>query len=305
MAAYRLMLQKKYFTTFINQFFFNAMKKLCLYLTTLLLLIGCGRQEQTYRIATYNIRLDIPHIDTGNKWVDRCPHVANLMSHYDFDVMGTQEGFYNQLNDLKMGLPQYSYYGRGRDDGEQKGETSAIFYKNEKFALLDSGDFWFSETPEKPGLGWDAHYPRICSWVKLQDKSKGNSFYVFCLHLDHMGKIAREEGCRLIQEKINAIAGSEPTMLMGDFNFERESSLYQILAASPTLTDCYTQVDAPYTHGNGSYNGFGDALQDTSIIDHIFVTRHFSPTSYTLITDSYKGKFPSDHFPVMVALSVQ
>ncbi|ULT43255.1 hypothetical protein KRR40_07180 [Niabella defluvii] len=83
----------------------------------------------------------------------------------------------HQLEDVVKALPQYARHGKGRDDGSDKGEHSAIFYKKDKFLLLQSGDFWLSETPDKPGLGWDATCcNRICSWVYLQDqKSKRNS----------------------------------------------------------------------------------------------------------------------------------
>src|SRR5690606_11569892 len=150
-------------------------------------------QAQTFTVATYNLRFDNPK-DIGNLWKDRMPYVAALIRYHDFDVVGTQEGRPNQLQDLIKALPQYARYGKGRDDGSDKGEHSAIFYKKDRFQLLASGDFWLSETPDKPGLGWDATCcNRICSWVYLQDKKTKKKFYFFNVHFDHQGKIARRE----------------------------------------------------------------------------------------------------------------
>jgi hypothetical protein len=100
----------------------------------------------------YNLRYDNKG-DSGNLWVNRAPVITNLVQFHDFDIFGTQEGLKNQLEDLKKGLTAYSYYGIGRDDGKEKGEHSAVFYKTDKFKVLSQGDFWLSETPEKPGSG--------------------------------------------------------------------------------------------------------------------------------------------------------
>lgn len=128
---------------------------------------------QQLTIGTYNIRYDNPK-DTGNLWPDRAPVVSALIRFHDFDIFGTQEGLKNQLDDISTSLPQYSRYGLGRDDGKEKGEHSAIFFKKDEFNLLNKGDFWLSQTPDKPSLGWDATCcNRICSWVYLQHKKSG------------------------------------------------------------------------------------------------------------------------------------
>src|SRR5207237_3364426 len=116
----------------------------------LLFLIGTT-YGQTYSVATYNIRYQNDD-DTGNLWKDRGPIVAALIRFHDFDVFGTQEGLEKQLQDISAALPQYSRSGVGRDDGKKEGEFSAIFFKNSKFKLLDHGDFWLSETPDKPSF---------------------------------------------------------------------------------------------------------------------------------------------------------
>ena len=91
----------------------------------------------------------------------------------------------------------------GRDDGKEKGEHSAIYFKTSEFKLLKSGDFWLSETPDKPSLGWDATCcNRISSWVYLQHKKTGKKFYMFNAHFDHQGVKARVESSKLILKKI-------------------------------------------------------------------------------------------------------
>jgi endonuclease/exonuclease/phosphatase family metal-dependent hydrolase len=257
---------------------------------------------QKITIGTFNIRYDNPR-DSGNLWVDRAPIVSNLIRFHDFDVLGTQEGLPNQVNDIAAALPEYARYGKGRDDGQDAGEHSAIFYKKDRFALLKSGDFWLSETPDKPGKGWDATCcNRICSWVYLEDKKTKKRFYTFNVHFDHQGVVARRESSKLILAKIKEIAGQSPVLFTGDLNGGRDSEWYQTLATSGLLTDVFTKVKFPYAN-NSSMNGFRTPRGRT-VIDHIFMTKHFIPSRWGILTDTYFGKYPSDHFPVLAVVEL-
>lgn len=269
------------------------------------LVLLCGFTTLTYAqqltVGSYNVRYDNPG-DTGNLWVDRAPVVAELIRFHDFDVFGTQEALKNQLDDISKALPQYERYGVGRDDGKDKGEHSAIFFKKDRFKLLDKGDFWLSETPDKPSLGWDATCcNRIASWVYLQDLETKKKFYFFNAHYDHQGMQARKESSKLILRKIKEIAKKEPAILTGDFNGDHSSEWYQELANSDLLKDTYKEVAHPYAN-NASFNGFKQQSDRKEIIDHVFVTDNFKATKWGILTDTYHGKFPSDHFPILVEL---
>jgi endonuclease/exonuclease/phosphatase family metal-dependent hydrolase len=255
---------------------------------------------QTLNIATFNIRYANPR-DSGNLWVDRAPVVANLIRFHEFDIFGTQEGLKNQLDDIANALPEYAWYGKGRDDGKDKGEFSAIYYLKAKFRLLQSGDFWLSPTPEKPGPGWDARLNRICSWLQLEDIKAKKKFFVFNVHFDHQGIEARKESSKLLLQKIKTLAGNNPVILTGDFNGDHNSEWYLTLANSGAVSDTYKMAKQPYVP-TGSFNAFGSSLKHNTIIDHIFVTKPFTVHKWGVLTDSYQGKFPSDHFPVMTVL---
>jgi endonuclease/exonuclease/phosphatase family metal-dependent hydrolase len=173
------------------------MKLKCCSSTVLLFLI-MNAQAQNFIVGSYNLRYENAH-DTGNLWVNRAPVIESLIRFYDFDILGTQEGLIGMINDLSKALPQYERYGIGRDDGKDAGEHSAIFFKKDKFTLLKHGDFWLSQTPDKPSLGWDATCcNRICSWVYLQDKMTKKKFYVFNTHYDYQMDLARNESSKLI-----------------------------------------------------------------------------------------------------------
>jgi len=274
------------------------LKYFCL---TIILIVSLSASGQRIIVGTFNLRYDNAG-DTGNRWSTRAPVVVSLIRFHDFDILGTQEGLLNQLSDISDGLPEYARYGIGRDDGIDAGEHSAIFYKKDRFTLKDKGDFWLSQTPDKPTLGWDATCcKRICSWVKLHDKLAGKDIWVFNAHYDHQGMVAREESSKLILKKIKEIAGSGMVIFTGDLNGGHSSTWYRQIATSGFVTDTYEHVDHPYTN-NPSFHGFGNQLSGSEIIDHIFTTKNFKVKRWGILSDSYRGKYPSDHFPVVAEI---
>jgi endonuclease/exonuclease/phosphatase family metal-dependent hydrolase len=277
--------------------------KLVSLVALLLVCLTFRLEAQTLKVATYNIKYDEPR-DTVNGWTTRLPHVAGLVQFDDFDIFGTQEGQYHQLLQLTDKLPQYAFIGKGRDDGKQAGEFSAIFYKVDKFKLLQHGDFWLSQTPEKPGKGWDAAYPRIATWGQFQDKATGFKFYLFNIHFDNRGEQAREESAKLVLQKIEQLAGKSPVILTGDFNFSQDNPVYKLIGASH-LKDAYQKAAYVYAP-TGTFNAFDAKQLANDRIDHIFLSPQFNVQQYGIHTDVYgKGKFPSDHFPVSIIVKVK
>ena len=120
----------------------------------------CGK---TINAMSFNIRYDNPG-DKDNGWSNRKEMVAATIRFHKADIAGLQEALYHQVKDLEMLLPEYGWFGVGRDDGREAGEYSPVFYLKERFKILHQSTFWLSDTPEKPGKAWDAACPRIATW---------------------------------------------------------------------------------------------------------------------------------------------
>ena len=295
----------------------------------IILLCGCQPDKKTtFTAASYNLR-NANSADSlqGDGWGNRCPIIAGLVQFHEFDIFGTQEGLRHQLDSLKTSLPKYDYIGVGRNDGKKEGEHAAIFYRIDQFELLEHGDFWLSETPEKPSVGWDAVLPRICTWGHFKYKDTGFEFLFFNLHMDHIGKQARVESALLVQQKMKEIGENLPAILTGDFNVDQTHRSYLALTESGILRDAFEVADLRYAT-NGTFNGFDSDNYTESRIDHVFVTPTFHILKYGVLTDSYRrmkegnqkasvkdcpeeisirryeSRIPSDHFPVMVKLAV-
>ena len=195
-------------------------------------------------------------------------------------------------------LPRFRYL---RDTGR----VQAIFYKTRRFDLLDKGNFWFSETPDVPGKGWDATCcNRICSWGKFRDKESGKVFYFFNSHYDHQGKVARRESSKLLIARIKQIAGTDATVFAtGDFNAVPTDEPMVTLASDGLLLDSYDLSEQPRYGTEGTYNSFKTDSEMMNRIDYIWVTKGTKVKKYAVLNDMQYGRFPSDHFPVMIQVT--
>lgn len=273
-------------------------------LIVLLLLMGTigslsAKGKNEMRVASFNLRMNTPK-DGENAWPNRTKMVNELIRYHDFDIFGTQEAFKGMLDDI-VAAGGYAYVGKGREDGIDGGEHSAILYKLSRFKLLDSGDFWFSETPDLPGKGWDAKCcNRICSWGKFKDLKSGKVFYFFNSHFDHEGQVARRESSKLLLKKIKEIAGNAPTFATGDFNATPESEPIQTILSDGLLKDAYAISETSPYGPVGTFQNFNLESPMDSRIDFVFVTNPIKIKKYAVLTDIRNKRFPSDHCPVVV-----
>ncbi len=289
------------------------------FLSALVALATLALSAQPLYVGTYNVRnQNDDDAREGNGWPRRCQTICGMVNFESPDVFGTQEVLCGQLHDLLDGLDNYGYVGVGRDDGKEAGEYSAIFYKKDRLRLLHDGHFWLSETPEKPGLGWDAVCTRICTWAEFEQTATKTRFFFFTLHTDHVGVVARRESMNLVLSRIKTIAKGAPVVVTGDFNVDQRDESYTILARSGLLKDSYEAARLRHAE-NGTWNDFhADAFTD-SRIDHIFVSPSIAVDRYAILTESYwtplttaqpdpngmpRGvrRNPSDHYPVFAHL---
>ena len=281
------------------------MKKLIIFVSLLFLAMAYGKAEdkEVLKIATFNLRMDTPS-DGENAWFHRKDMVNDLIRFYGFDLFGTQEGFTHQLNDI-LRLSDYRFIGVGRDDGKDAGEHCAIFYRSDRFKVLDQGDFWLSEHPEKPGRGWDGTCcNRICTWGKFEDLKNHKQFYFFNVHYEYEGDVARRESSNLMISRIKSIAGNQPVFLTGDFNAFPTEEPIRILNDSGFLNDSYKITkEAPFGPVC-TYHGYDSTIKTEERLDYIWVTDSIQIDKYGVLTNTLYGHTPSDHFPVMVVAEI-
>lgn len=259
------------------------------------------------RVMTFNIRCD-SGTNHEQRWDVRGPFIVDVIRSAAPDLLGTQEVLPNQWDFLKTQLSEYDVAGVGREDGARKGEASALYFRRDRFEKIDSGNFWLSETPEVVGSkGWDADYwMRICSWVRLRDKLSAKPILWFNTHFDHSGPVARLESARLVRSRLRTMATPEDDLLVtGDFNCGQSSDPYAALVGgeSPRLIDTYRTIHPSAIDGpeDGTFHGF-DGNHDGERIDWVLVTPGWKSLDARIDRTEREGRFPSDHFPVVVDL---
>ncbi len=258
-------------------------------------------QSQQMSVMTYNVRLDIAS-DGENAWPNRKEFLGSQILFLAPDVLGVQEARPNQVNDLKNTLTAYKFIGKGRD-GEQEGEHSGIFYNSNRLELIEEHTFWLSETPEKVSKGWDAAYPRVCTYGLFALKESQQKVWVFNTHFDHVGAVAQQKGMKLILEKIKTVnIKNLPVIIMGDFNVEPNSEV--ITEAKTVLSDAKEKATVVFGP-EGTFNGFKYNEPVTRRIDYIMVSDAVVVEKYATFSSAIDFKFPSDHFPVFVQVRIK
>lgn len=269
-----------------------------------LILIPVSTIAQQMNVITFNIRYNTPN-DGINAWPNRVEMVSGLLKFHEPDIFGFQEALIGQIEDIQNKLPEYEWFGVGRDDGKLAGEFTSIFFKKSKFILIESGTFWLSETPEKPSKSWDAAFNRIVTWGKFKSKVTGKQFLFFNTHFDHKGDEARKKSAFVIRDKIKEIANNQglPVILTGDFNLYPESEPIGLIKNFMKDSREITEI-APYGP-IGTFNSFDWNAPMEKRIDYVFIQGGIKVLKYAVITDSKEQRWPSDHLPVFVKIELK
>lgn len=249
------------------------------------------------RVVQFNLRCT----GTGKTSVAyRAPLMVAQLNEIHADSMGFQEANYKWISYLEDNLTDYAYVGVGRTDGGVLGEYSPVFYLKDKYDAVDSGTFWLSKTPDKPGSkDWGSQNIRICTWALLENKQTGERYVHLNTHLDHISEKARKNQMKVLLEKVNELIGLYPIVLTGDFNDEADSEMYAL--ATQVLTD--SRLRAPVTEDKATFHNYGKATVMEKI-DFIFVSENISPLVYHVIDDKINDAYLSDHYGIYVDLKL-
>lgn len=261
--------------------------------------VDAQTEQGQLKVMSANLRCDAL-FDFGKKtWQYRADLIAKNIEQVKPTIIGMQEATPWQYEYYKDILTEYDSEIVYRDNTANR-EGCPIFYRNDLYTLVDKGSFWLSETPDKMSKDWGAACYRICSYVILKDNSTSGQFVVFNTHLDHISDEARIKGVGVVLEKIKAFGGY-PAIIMGDFNAEETSATYK--AVTENFDDVKYKVSNEFI-GHCTYQNWGAEL-DYPTIDFFMISKTgFAVDSYEVITTTYDGVYPSDHFPIVTKLTL-
>jgi len=262
-------------------------------------------QKSSLCVMTYNLRFASP---TGpNAWPKRRPLMHDVITNVAPDVIGTQEGLFEQLKDIAADLPDYSWIGVGRDDGKEKGEFMAVFYRKARLQPMTTNYFWLSDTPEIPGsTTWGNKNRRMVTTIKFHDLNTKKDFYLLDTHFDHEVQLAREKSADLVRQRVADLKTSLPILLIGDFNAGAGTNkAYFQLTGDKFFSDTWNIAKQRRGEGFGSSNSFKAVPRNGPRIDWILLRGHAEVDSEEIVTFSRDGQFPSDHCPVVARMKLE
>lgn len=258
------------------------------------------KEAGAMRIMSFNIRCTNVGKDS---WEDRIGIVSQTIIESEADSVGVQEATPEWMAALNETIGDtYAYVGVGRDDGDNEGEYSAIFYLKGKYNVVDSGTFWLSETPDKVSFGWDAACRRVCTWVVLQNKETAEKYVHINSHFDHVGIAARKNSVDMIVNKAKEYTDL-PVVFTADMNVKQGSDNYNQFIESGVLRD--TKFATTNTMDYCTYHDTKPQNHKDDVIDYVMINEHFDAVAYRVVTEGIDGRFVSDHYPIYADLIIK
>ena len=248
----------------------------------------CAGKEMT-KAMSYNVYI-------GKQTEERHGNVAEMIRNYSPDLLGVQETDIKWMRYLSEAFPEYSYVGEGRDGGE-KGEYSAIFYRKDKYKVIDSATKWLSDTPDVVSKVPESSLNRVFSYALLERISDGKKFVHVNTHFEHRNDISREKQAEVLAAALRKF--DLPVLLTGDFNTQAGTKAFSTVV-NAGVTD--SMAIAEKVESVGTFHGYENI---NSTIDFCFVTADkISVSKYRVCDDKIGGDYPSDHHPVYIEITL-
>ncbi|MCO4794701.1 MAG: endonuclease/exonuclease/phosphatase family protein [Bacteriovoracaceae bacterium] len=251
----------------------------------------------TLRLISSNIRFENA-ADESHDWPKRKTLLANTLTKFNADVIGTQEGRQPQLKDFESLLPGFELIDSHREWITER-MYPTLYINSENITVNKSGDIWLSETPYEAGSSsFKSSFPRLCTWASLTTKKNNHSFFLINTHLDHVLEETRVEQIKvLLKEVKDKNTENLPVILMGDFNSSPDSEVRQeILSQWSFLHDPWHTLQLKE---ETSYHKFQGAYEEGTRIDWMLVDKKVKTHDIYLDKSTEEGLYPSDHFPLM------
>lgn len=257
------------------------------------------KSDDTVRIISQNLRYAD---DLFGSVENRSKLFVRLIEEYQPDSFGVQEATQQWIEILSEKLSeQYDVVYAMRDEQEVS-ESSAVFYKKDKYELIDSGTIWLSYTPDVPYSKLQiAALPRVATWAVLKNKDTGFIYTHINTHLDNMGDLARTYQAQFLNEKIDELLClGYPLVCTGDFNGNEKSNMYSEMTKNLSNASKIAKI----SDKGRTFHDYGNMTVGKYPIDFIFVSEGIAVERFKIIDEQIGGMYYSDHYGIMADVSL-
>ena len=227
--------------------------------------------------------------DGDNGWHYREKAYPALLKSYPADFHLFQEANDFQIAFLNRLLAKHRFIGQ-RNPAPDDWQNNVIFH-HRKWRCMAMAHFYLSPTPETPSKFSQSRWPRQCTLGTFQHGSQ--CVTILNTHFDFENEV-QCRSAELINRQVAGLGANWPIILAGDFNADAGSDCYAILT---TGKDRFHNAFAPPYPG--TFHGFRGTAQGTAI-DWVLYRGKMSVHSARVIQQRFDGRYPSDHFPLVV-----
>lgn len=251
------------------------------------------------KLITSNIRFANPG-DGVHDWPVRLPLLSALFKELGPDILGTQEGRKDQLNELDEMIPELVLVDSHRNWIPER-MYPCLFINPQTISVERSGDIWLSETPSVAGsVSFESAFPRLCTWAEITLKTDGLKLMIVNTHLDHILSSTRIEQIKVLIGEIQKI-NKRPVIIMGDFNESPLTEIQADLRAAFKLKDPWVEKNKAEETSHHGFQGGGSTSGDR--IDWILIPETYECLSVDLERRAFnEGIYPSDHYPLVATV---
>ncbi|CAL6025860.1 endonuclease/exonuclease/phosphatase_family protein [Hexamita inflata] len=271
------------------------------------------QRKRQIKCMSFNLLNGQRQKEMNQNWEQRFNAVISVILTHGPDIIGTQEAYHWQLDQIRNHLPLYGQYGSSRNGfyNEKADEFCAVLYKKDKLKVIQGETFFLSETPELVSKSWGSVFNRIATAVKFEILASGKQFWFFSTQLD----FSSDEAVRCNQtqvllermQKLNAEGLS--VVLSGDFHSPSFGPAHQKLTQDGHLRDAASKAREVGKMTESSVRGSDMQARKNRLYeglfgkkthqDWIFTDKDTEVLTFAVCTDKYDGVYPALHYPIV------
>jgi endonuclease/exonuclease/phosphatase family metal-dependent hydrolase len=260
-----------------------------------------GIETTPLTAMTYNVK----NPDPAHAWPSRLPLLLDVIRRNAPDVLGVQEAFAHQLDDLVAGLDGYVVSGQGREGGDA-GEWSALLHRDDVLERVGGEEFWLSDTPDVPVSNtWGSLFPRMVTVGRFRVRATGEPLTVAVTHFDHEenahGDEVRRRSAELLASRLEGAEGA--VVVLGDFNEGAGTGPATTPFVDAGFRDAWA-LGGDQSDTTSTFNDWEPPVDEGVRIDWVLVRGPIAVDGASIDHDGPETWAASDHFPVVARVRV-